>query len=58
MKCPLGIKSPKHYREDGTCLCMEPADSSPLFTQIHTKQIQKNQDNTRRENRWAKEHRP
>lgn len=22
-RCPLGISSPAHYREDGSCLCMD-----------------------------------
>lgn len=27
--CPLGIKNPNHYREDGTCLCEDAAEIDP-----------------------------
>ena len=43
--CPLGIRSPKHYRENGICLCYESSGDQ------ENKQIKKPQDTERERER-------
>lgn len=52
-RCPLGISSPTHFREDGTCLCM---DADEISTKILNHWKQKELDTLRKEYRKGKEH--